>query len=207
MDDAAIPNAPIPRHSSEQDGRRKRSATSRRRIVEAMLFLVQQGDVTPSADRVAAAAGVGRRTVFRLFRDMDSIYAEMQTVLREAVAPVRALPLTGNTATERLHALIDRRALFFETVLPAMVAAAVHRPRSAVLQADYAAMQAELRSIMWPLLPPGHEADPQLGEALDALLSIDLWKRLRIDQAHSPEQATALLHRLLDAVLGSVGPG
>lgn len=197
MRNRAVPYQPI----EERDGRRRRSAGSRRRIVEAMLALVRQGEVAPSADAVAAAAGVGRRTVFRLFRDMDGIYREMQAVVREAVAPVRAMPLDGDTPAERLHALVDRRSLFFEEVLPVMQAAAVHRPRSQMLRDDHAALQAELRAIMWPLLPADHAADPMLAEALDAVLSIDLWKRLRIDQKQSPDAARAVLHRLVDGML------
>lgn len=58
-----------------KDGRRRRSAQSRDRIVEALLDLVAGVVVTPSAEAVAARAGVGLRTVFRHFRDMESLSA------------------------------------------------------------------------------------------------------------------------------------
>jgi AcrR family transcriptional regulator len=51
----------------QTDGRRKRADANRRRIALAMLELVRAGETKPSADQVAEAAGVGRRTVFRLF--------------------------------------------------------------------------------------------------------------------------------------------
>jgi AcrR family transcriptional regulator len=186
---------------AETDGRRLRSADSRRRIVEAMLELVREGDVSPSADSVAARAGVGRRTVFRLFSDMEGIYREMQALMREKVAPVRALPLAGDTAAARLHALIDRRARFFEEVMPVTVAAAVHRHRSPVLQADHAGIQHELRAILLGVLDEGLRADTALCEALDALLSIDVWRRMRLEQKLSAEAATALLHRMAGALI------
>jgi AcrR family transcriptional regulator len=59
------------------DGRRLRSADSRRRILGAMLALILEGKPDPGAEAVAARAGVGLRTVFRLFSDMESICAEM----------------------------------------------------------------------------------------------------------------------------------
>jgi AcrR family transcriptional regulator len=188
---------------AESDGRRKRSADSRRRIVEAMLDLVRAGDLEPSADTVASRAGVGRRTVFRLFSDMEGIYREMQAVMREKVAPVLAIPLVGDTPAARLHALLDRRVLFFEEVLMVNVAAAVHRSRSPVLQAEHVKIQAELRAIMMALVPDDWKADPELCEALDALLSMDLWRRLRLEQGLPASAATALLHRLLKGLLGS----
>jgi AcrR family transcriptional regulator len=163
-----------------------------------MLELVREGDLSPSADSVAARAGVGRRTVFRLFSDMEGIYREMNAIMRDKVAPVRALPLSGDTPAARLHALVERRVRFFEEVLPLTIAAAVHRHRSPVLQADHRAIQAELRAILISLLGPDTSAERL--EGLDALLSIDFWRRLRMEQGLEPDSAAAILHRLVDGL-------
>jgi AcrR family transcriptional regulator len=184
----------------EKDGRRRRSASSRRRIVEAMLELVRAGQITPSADDVAARAGVGRRTVFRLFSDMEGVYTEMQAIMRAHVAPVRAMPLAGDSAAQRLHALIDRRILFFEEVMHVTVAAGIHRHRSPQLQADHAAIQQELRSILLDVLGHDPAPDPATVEALDAILSIDMWRRLRLEQGQDAAAAGALLHRMAAAL-------
>lgn len=47
-----------------------------------MLELVREGDISPSAELVAARADVGLRTVFRHFKDLDSLYREMSAVTR-----------------------------------------------------------------------------------------------------------------------------
>lgn len=181
----------------EADGRRRRSADSRRRIVDATIRLVQAGDVAPSADAVATEAGVGRRTVFRLFQDMDSIFREIQLLTRAKIAPIREQPLAGDTPDARLHALVDRRVRLFDEILPLTVAAAVHRPRSRVLQEGHAAIQAELRRISRAVLGSDAERDPELADLVDAVLSIDMWHRLRIDQQLDTERARAILHRLM----------
>lgn len=168
-----------------------------------MVSLLNEGDLTPSADAVAARAGVGRRTVFRLFSDMEGIFREIQLVMRELVEPVRHIPLKGETPEARLHALVDRRVLFFERILWVSAAALVHRHESAVLTADHAAMQAELRGLMLAQVPARASADPQLVEALDAVLSIDMWRRLRFDQKMGSEAAAAVLHRIVDALIGT----
>ena len=191
-------------NSAERDGRRRRSADSKRRIVEAMLELVREGAVSPSADDVAARAGVGRRTVFRLFSDMEGIYREMQAIMRDRVAPVRAIPLSGDTPAARLDALIDRRVRLFEELMPVSVAASVHRHRSPQLQADHAAIQAELRAILFDVLGDTALPDPLDREALDAALSINLWIRLRMEQKLDVAASSAILHRLAAAVTGSV---
>src|SRR3546814_18346240 len=69
------------------DGRRERGRSSHRRIVEAMMELIAQGDLSPSAARVAEEAGIGLRTVFRHFDDMDALYAEITAPLTEKVRP------------------------------------------------------------------------------------------------------------------------
>ena len=61
----------------EVDGRRRRSLDSRARIVAAMLELVRLGNASPNAVEVAARAGVGLRSVFRHFKDMESLYVEI----------------------------------------------------------------------------------------------------------------------------------
>jgi len=65
------------------DGRRLRSETSRLRIVDAMIALISETPTMPPAEAVAARAGVGLRTVFRLFEDMDGLYRGMQAVMTE----------------------------------------------------------------------------------------------------------------------------
>jgi AcrR family transcriptional regulator len=59
------------------DGRRLRTAESRRRVVAALLDCVRDGDFDPSAEVVASRAGVGLRTVFRLFTDKEGLFRQM----------------------------------------------------------------------------------------------------------------------------------
>lgn len=187
------------------DGRRRRSANSRRQIVDAMLELIRAGDPSPSAEAVADRAGVGRRTVFRLFSDMEGLYRELQLAVRARVAPLRAIPLPAGPPRLRLLALADRRIRFFEDVLPIWSAGDRYRHRSPVLQEENRRMQAELRAILLEVLPEALRADAGLVDALDAVLSIDLWRRLRVEQGLQQEAARAILHRLLAALVPDAG--
>ena len=49
------------------DGRRLRSDRSRQVIVEAMLQLINEGNLVPTAQQIANHAKVGIRSVFRHF--------------------------------------------------------------------------------------------------------------------------------------------
>ena len=85
--------------SVELDGRRRRGQDNKARIVAAMLEMVREGELAPSAEQVAARADVGLRTVFRHFQDMDSLYREIGAVVgrrvRAILGDVRA---SGRTA-------------------------------------------------------------------------------------------------------------
>ena len=69
------------------DGRRLRAERSRERIVDALLKLVQSGEMNPSAAMVAETARVSLRTVFRHFEEMESLYLEMGRVCEARFLP------------------------------------------------------------------------------------------------------------------------
>jgi AcrR family transcriptional regulator len=183
------------------DGRRARAQDSRRRIVEAMLELAREGDLAPSADSVAARAGVGRRTVFRLFADMESLYREMHAVMAQRIDYIRAMPIEGATWRARLDALIERRVRLFEEIMPVKVAGDVHRHRSAFLQAAHGEVSATLRQMLRFVLPKAITDDADRFEALDAALSIEVWARLRRDQGLTQKAAVRALKRMVDALV------
>ncbi len=186
----------------ETDGRRARSGASRQRIVEAMLALVREGDLEPSADAVAERAGVGRRTVFRLFNDMDSLYGAMHAAMVERIEHILRTPLAGGAWRERLDGLIDRRIRFFEEVLPVKAAADAQRHRSPFLRRAHRNTTQSLREMLLFVLPKQIKDDPLRFEALDMVLSIEAWRRLRYEQRLSAKTASLVLKRSVAALLG-----
>lgn len=183
------------------DGRRARTAQSRQRIVEAMIALAEEGDATPSAEAVADRAGVGRRTVFRLFEDMESLYREMHAAMHRRIEYIRAMLIEGETWQERLDCLIERRARLFEEILPLKRAGDAHRHRSPFLQEAHEETTKTLRQMLRFVLPKTIVADADRFEALDAVLSIEVWTKLRRDQALTQKVATRILKRLAEAAL------
>lgn len=177
----------------ERDGRRLRSADSRARIVAAMLDLIQAGDVSPGAEPVAARADVGLRTVFRHFKDMDSLYREMSEVIETKVRAVADEPFASADWRGKLPEFVERRSRVFEQMGPFKRAMDVHRHRSAGLASDSTRMAAALRAILKREMPPEVTGDPLVFENLDMLLSFEVWSRLRRDQGLDVAQARAVL--------------
>lgn len=183
------------------DGRRLRADQTRRRIALAMLDLARAGEVAPSADMVADAAGVGRRSVFRLFNDMEGVYREMHAVMVERIKPLFAAPLTTTTWRERIDELIERRAKMFEEMRPIKSAADAHRHASSFLQIEHRKLTKLQRETLLATLPPASRRDTILVEALDLALSFEAWRRLRQEQGLTNTQATRVCQRLASSLL------
>lgn len=174
------------------DGRRQRADVSRRRIALAMLELVREGEVEPSADVVADRAGVGRRTVFRLFSDMEGVFREMHAVMVERLTPEFVASFKGSTWLERLDEVVARRARMFDEMLPIKSASDAHRARSKFLQTEHRKLTRMQRDSLRRVLP-ANVADGEAFEALDLVLSFEAWRRLRQEQSLSAKQATGVL--------------
>ncbi|MFM8820630.1 MAG: TetR/AcrR family transcriptional regulator, partial [Phenylobacterium sp.] len=165
---------------------------SRDRIIAAMLDLAREGEVAPGAERVAARAEVGLRTVFRHFRDMDSLYAEMTRTIEGELADLIARPMVANDEHGRLVEIARRRAEVFERIFPFKHASGAHRHRSAFLETGHARMTASLRGVLLTELRAAC-SDPVRREALDLLLSFEAWSRLRREQNLSREAALGVV--------------
>ena len=191
-------NAP----DADLDGRRRRGQDNKARIVAAMLDMVRDGELAPSAEQVAARADVGLRTVFRHFQDMDSLYGEMAVVIQGELADIMAQPFRSPTWRGRVLELIGRRATGFERIVPFQRASAVNRHRSKLLTARHDMVVTLSREIILRQLPAEVAADRSLVEALDLLLSIETWSRLRYEQALTPKMARETLERAVRRLIG-----
>jgi AcrR family transcriptional regulator len=182
------------------DGRQARGERSREAIVAALFELVGRGELQPTAQQVAERAGVGLRSVFRHFSDMEGLFAAMDARLSgEALALVRGGEPAG-PLRERAGALVRQRARLFERIAPYKRSANLNRWRSPFLRARHAALVRELRRDLLRWLPELERAGAELVEAFDLATSFEAWDRLRGDQRLSRERAEKVLERALLAL-------
>jgi len=183
------------------DGRRARSRSSRARIVAAMLDLVAGGEVAPSAAQVAEVAGVGLRSVFRHFRDMDALYREMAEAIEAQLLPILMRPPEGATWQQRLFDIAARRAQIFETIMPYRISANVRRFESAYLMEGYRRQLRLEAEALAAHLPPEVRDDVEGARGLGVILSFGTWRLLRHDQGLAPQEAGAVVRRMLGDAL------
>lgn len=187
------------------DGRILRSERSRELIADALYELLREGDIEPSARKVADRAGVGIRTVFRLFSDMDALYATVNARLEFEVAPMlRDVPPDDIPLGERADSLVAERVSVFEQVGIYMRFTNRNRDRSEFLASSYRKLTMRLRARLLDWLPELRGAEPLLMEALDQSASFEAWDRLRSDQRLTRPRAQAAMERTVDALLDTL---
>jgi AcrR family transcriptional regulator len=185
---------------ASSDGRRRRSENSRAKIIEAMLSLVREGKIVPTAEEVAARADIGLRSVFRHFSDMEALRQEMVAQMAQSFMKWLA-PFEGDDWRDQLKELIGRRVSAYEEVLPFKRAAEVRRYKSTVIGSEFERLNALMRNRLKSVLPEEFTNQVILFELLDLALSIDTWQRLREDQNLSIEDAREAVFLLVEAVL------
>jgi AcrR family transcriptional regulator len=201
---AAVPGMTSAKSSERAvstDGRLRRGERSREAIVTALFELVGEGMLQPTAQQVAERAGVGIRSVFRHFADMDRLYATMDERLSADARPILREGARQGSLRERVRGLVARRARLYERIAPYKRSANVQRWRSEFLRARHANLVRELRADLLRSLPELAEAPAEVLEAIDLVSSFEAWDRLRSDQRLSRERAEATLERALLALV------
>jgi AcrR family transcriptional regulator len=129
--------------SSRSDGRVARGERNRDALVEALVGLLERGEVKPTARQIAARAGLSLRTVFGHFDDVESLYAAIAERQRERFVHLYA-PVVGDEPRDaRITALVARRAELFESIAPV-------RRASVLVAADSPALTRNLRQAARP---------------------------------------------------------
>jgi AcrR family transcriptional regulator len=190
---SVAPSAAPVADSEPPDGRRLRSERSRTQIIKALFALIREGDMSPSAARVAERAAVGARTVFRHFEDMDSLFVEMSEQLMAEITPIIQAPFTASGWEARLRELVQRRADVYERIFPLRVAANLRRFQSKFLMDAYQRALVIERESLTSILPAHIASNPPLIAALEVATGFQTWRRLRQDQGLSRQDAETVV--------------
>jgi TetR/AcrR family transcriptional regulator, regulator of autoinduction and epiphytic fitness len=178
---------------------------TREAIVDATIGLLEEGDLRPTAPRVAERANVSVRSVFQHFDDLETLHASVGQRLVDRVA-VLVLPVPSDLPIgERLDRFVHQRVLLLEVVTPIRRAADVHGPFSpeitARLRDGQAFLRAELERTFEPELRGAGAAREDLLDSLDTALSWATWEGLRNGLGRDQETAERVVRRLAAAVL------
>ena len=183
------------------DGRRQRSERSRQAIIDGALALIAEGILVPTAQQISERAGVGIRSFFRHFSDMEDLFTTVEEQNREST---EALFIGGDregTTEERILHAVERRAEGYEDQRNIVLTTAAQSWRYEILRKNYARYQRGLRKDLDDWLPELKTLSRPQREAVNAVASFEMWHRLREHQGLSKKYAIEIVVGILNDLL------
>lgn len=188
----------MPTGEPNTDGRRLRRDNNRSAVVNALLMLYQEGNLSPSTEEIAARSGVSSRSLFRYFDDVDdlaqsAIVAEVERIRHLTPIDIR---LDQPLAT-RLSELATQRSVLWEAVGAVAMVTRMRAHRNPMLAEMLRSNRLQLRDQVRRLLEPElADAGPSAATLLavaDVLTSFETWRLMRDDQMLSVDAARVAL--------------
>lgn len=116
------------------DGRTARAARTRAAIVDALLTLLDEGDLQPTATRIAERAGISQRLIYHHFGDLEALYrAAAERQLERIASLVQHIP-PDLPFEERLERFVIERTRVLERMTPVRRASLLQEPFSPELR-------------------------------------------------------------------------
>lgn len=188
-----------------EDGRRARRHRSRDLVVDALLDLLGDGVVRPTAQQVAEQSGVSLRSIFRIFDDVETLHTAAAT---RQLSRVRHLfvdvPAVGSLA-DRVDAMIEINARLYESVAPIRRAALRAAPESAPLQEQLRRVRGWLRAEIDRVFATEVDSSQQtrVAPAVEVLMSFEAWDQMRTTQELTVAEASAVVRESALTLLGA----
>ena len=193
------------------DGRTARGQRTRSAVVDALLALQEEGDLEPTAQRVAARAGVALRTVFGHFSDMETLWAQAGERELEKIGALADVPGAELPLEERVERFCASRARVLEAVLPVFRAARLREHVSDALRHNReiftAAGDAEVSAVFQNDLAPLEQAERDVVlSAFHVVAGGAAWELLRCQRDLDVDQAADVLRRTVRRIVPTSAP-
>jgi TetR/AcrR family transcriptional regulator, regulator of autoinduction and epiphytic fitness len=120
--------SPMGTERKQRDGRTVRAERTRHALVEALLALLNEGRLRPTAAEIADRAGVSERSVFQHFPDREALLEAVAREQYERVMPtIRPVDASLSLAA-RIDEFVAQRATLYERASGVGAAVPLLRP-------------------------------------------------------------------------------
>ena len=184
----------------DQDGRRARGQRNRDAVIDAILILLDQGNVSPTAREIADAAGVSLRSVFRHFSDLDSLFGAAIQRQARRTAHLYEPPSRAGDTDQRIASLVAQRRKLYETISEVRRSWILRYSDvpsvSHILEEIYVGLHLQVVEFFHDdlaQLPPVEQRD--VLDAIDVATSFDAWAHLRSHRGLSVPRTSAVVKR------------
>jgi len=183
------------------DGRKQRSEKSRAAILAAIIELIEEGNLMPTAQQTSERAGVGIRSVFRHFADMDALYAEMNVHALKMFNTTFEVPVKVGTLEERIQHVVAQYHKGFEKNKNMLMTTMLRRASSELLIKQYMEGAALLSADFERRIPEMSDMSETARHAIMAARSFSTYDRLRNLQRLGHKKTAAAVTEMITAIM------
>jgi AcrR family transcriptional regulator len=184
------------------DRRIERANRTRDNVVDALLVLIEEGNLRPTAREIASRAGVSLRSLYVHFDDVEALFhaAAIRHKMRASENPTPLV--TTGPFEDRLTAFLNNRICWYEAGRNIRLAALLQEPFSpalhSILEEGRQAGRAELDKVFATELS-GRKAGTKRA-ALDAMTHPAAWNVLRNQHGLSVDAAKTAMSDMVRAL-------
>jgi AcrR family transcriptional regulator len=176
----------------QEDGRAQRTLRSRSNIIEAVLGLYAEGVLVPTAQQVADRSGLGIRTVFRHFSEMEALFIAGDELLYKRFEQEPVEPPEGDLSN-RITQLVSLRMKIYHDYSPFIRATLVQKWRYPQLDKQYRTFTKRLKQQVVFFLPEAKQLSEPILELLIIALSYESWDKMRTMDKRSKKAITEIV--------------
>lgn len=190
------------------DGRNQRRDRNRDAVVTALLELYREGQLGPSAEEIAARAGISVRSLFRYFDDVDALVRAAIARQQEHLAPLWALDTDPDRPlAERAERFVAARVRLLRGMGEVGRVARTLAARQPLILAELARIRHTLRAQLAELFAPELDALPAgdrrgVLAAADVVVSWESFDLMHNDQGLPVDDVETAMRGALVRLLG-----
>ena len=181
---------------TKQDGRNLRSVNSQKLIVDACIKLFKAGNLEPTAQQVADESGVGIRTVFRQFDEMENLFKSVDAVLSKEF-DFEVKYDTSSSFETRLQSIIKHMNAGYEKHKLIMFMTVSKMWKYRFLKENYLMYQDIIKNKTEEILPEVLNFDTESRHLFHASLAFAMWTRLQGQKLNNTQISKAMLRQCL----------
>lgn len=188
------------------DGRTARRDRNRDTVLDAMIALIEEGELSPTVAQISERSGVSHRSVYRYFSDLNELFSE--AVIRAYLRYARLSVIHGfgrGRFDDRVRAIVDQRLTLYDSIAPLARSARRRAHAAGTMEAALAQYMAPMRDQIEIHFAPeidavAPDARAHLVTAVELFLSFDGFEFL-IRQGHDLDGIGAVYDGGLRSIL------
>jgi AcrR family transcriptional regulator len=162
---------------------------------------MREGNLVPTAQMISDRAGVPIRTFFRHYPDMESLFHAVDEAMKPEYQRIFNETKSEGSLSERIAGVVELHAKSWQQNKAVLKSTKAQLWRYQVLRDNYARVNRYMKKDLTTRIPELNEVSSETREAVEALISSEMWERLREHQKLSRAKSIRIISQSIELIL------